>query len=43
MFDGLTEKLYVESKRMGKVALEAGMFAEHFEDQRGHLDRAYML
>jgi DNA repair exonuclease SbcCD nuclease subunit len=43
MFDGLTEKLYAEARGMGRVAVEAGMFAEHFEDQRVHLERAYLI
>jgi hypothetical protein len=41
MFAGLTEKMYLESRRMGKVAVEAGMFAEHFEEQLNHFGRAY--
>jgi len=40
MFDSLTDRFNVTSKGMGKVATEAGMFAEQFTDQRVHFGRA---
>lgn len=43
MFDSLTEHFYSQSYRLGRIGREAGMFAEQFEDQRRHLERAYIL
>jgi hypothetical protein len=43
MFESVMNKFYIESHRMGRIGLEAGMFAEQFEDQRGHMGGAYGL
>lgn len=43
MFEGLIERFYADSRGLGRVAREAGLFAEQFEDQRRHMDRAYLL
>ena len=41
LYDGVTEKFYAVSNQMGRIGLEAGMFAEHLEDQRAHMKDAY--